>query len=452
MIHHSRVCLAGLVMALCLMSAGTMSRPRRSRTPNRPPTATKPPRIRSSTPTSSPASRSFNSTWACCRTTPTCSSVAASAWWSTRAAISPRTWQSPQKEGATITGVWLTHSHADFVAGHVEFAKQLGVPISHQPRTPAPSYPTHAAQRGRRPDRRRCGRHLPRNARPHARQHVRLGRQRSNRPGEPLAMLTGDTLFIGSVGRPDLMGKGMSASTLASMMFDTWTKKLSKLPDDVMILPAHGAGSLCGAHLSDEPVSTLGQQRVSNAVSAAQESRRVHRGHSRRTARGAAVFRSQRGMNRRGPIRSIGRPKTLPLVKPSRELTDPAKYYVVDVRRRARLCRRPHSQLGQHRPARPVRDVDRHHGPLGCQNGARRQRIGTPRGAVPAAPRRLPARVRARSTPGSRPDLPLVDQRHDLAPGTVPPDADARFARRGRRAAPVGVDGACGSAPWSTCR
>ena len=50
-----------------------------------------------------------------------------------------------------------------------------------------------------------------------------------------------------------LLGEGMSAATLASMMFDTWTKKLSKLPDDLVIMPAHGAGSLCGAHLSDFP-------------------------------------------------------------------------------------------------------------------------------------------------------------------------------------------------------
>ena len=55
-------------------------------------------------------------------------------------------------------------------------------------------------------------------------------------PDKPLVMLTGDTLFIGSVGRPDLLGENMSASTLASMMFDTWTNKLSKLPDDVIDL------------------------------------------------------------------------------------------------------------------------------------------------------------------------------------------------------------------------
>lgn len=80
----------------------------------------------------------------------------------------------------------------------------------------------------------------------------------------PGLVLTGDTLFIGSVGRPDLMGEGMSAAELATMGYYSWTQKLSKLPDATKIFPAHGAGSLCGAHLSDKPVSTLGEQRIEN--------------------------------------------------------------------------------------------------------------------------------------------------------------------------------------------
>ena len=74
---------------------------------------------------------------------------------------------------------------------------------------------------------------------------ARLLYSRQN-PQLPLAVLSGDTLFIGSVGRPDLLGEGMSAATLASMMFDTWTKKLSKLPDSVMIFPAHGRALCAG--------------------------------------------------------------------------------------------------------------------------------------------------------------------------------------------------------------
>ncbi len=119
-------------------------------------------------------------------------------------------------------------------------------------------------------------------------------------------MFTGDTLFVGSVGRPDLLGDNMSASTLASMMFDTWTKKLSKLPDEVLVLPAHGAGSLCGAHLSDDPVSTIGEQKVSNPILQ----------HKSRGEFVAAIldglpeapqyFQHNAAMNRQGPYRWPG--------------------------------------------------------------------------------------------------------------------------------------------------
>jgi glyoxylase-like metal-dependent hydrolase (beta-lactamase superfamily II)/rhodanese-related sulfurtransferase len=238
--------------------------------------------------------------------------------------------EAAKKEGAKITGVWLTHSHADFVAGHVELAKRLGVPL-HISEKAGAGYP-HVALKdndtlvigdavlrlletpGHTPDS-MCG--------------LVAGKQS---PERPLAVFTGDTLFIGSVGRPDLLGENMSASMLASMMFDTWTNKLSKLPDEVMILPAHGAGSLCGAHLSDEPVSTLGQQRVSNP----------YLQHKSRGQFIAAIleglpdapqyFSHNAAMNRQGPEAVDWSPEALPHIQPSVELTDPAGYYVVDVR------------------------------------------------------------------------------------------------------------------------
>jgi len=75
---------------------------------------------------------------------------------------------------------------------------------------------------------------------------------------------SGDTLFVGSIGRPDLLEGKMTAATLASMSYDTWHNKLSKLPDALVVLPAHGAGSLCGANLSDDPASTIGREKSSN--------------------------------------------------------------------------------------------------------------------------------------------------------------------------------------------
>src|SRR5262249_4763252 len=80
---------------------------------------------------------------------------------------------------------------------------------------------------------------------------------------EPFAVLTGDTLFIGDVGRPDL-APDLTPQQLAGMLYDSLHQKLLKLPDSVQVFPAHGAGSLCGRQLSAERSSTIGQQRTSN--------------------------------------------------------------------------------------------------------------------------------------------------------------------------------------------
>jgi hydroxyacylglutathione hydrolase len=77
----------------------------------------------------------------------------------------------------------------------------------------------------------------------------------------PYAVLTGATLFIGDVGRPDLRGAlGWNAEQLATMLYDSLHGKLARLPDDTLVYPAHGAGSLCGKNLSSETVSTIGIQ------------------------------------------------------------------------------------------------------------------------------------------------------------------------------------------------
>lgn len=164
--------------------------------------------------------------------------------------------------GLKITRVYLTHSHADFVAGHTELAKATGAEVIMNAATGA-LFPHKAVKDG---------------------ESISFGNVRAvvmTTPGhtpdgtcmalhypasreKPVLLFTGDTLFIGSVGRPDLMGEGMTAAALAEMGFYSWRDKLSKLDDATRIFPAHGAGSLCGAHLSDKPVSTIGEQRREN--------------------------------------------------------------------------------------------------------------------------------------------------------------------------------------------
>jgi hydroxyacylglutathione hydrolase len=163
-----------------------------------------------------------------------------------------------------IEHVFLTHFHADFIAGHLELRERAGATI----------YLGAAARTEYRFTPLRDG------------DTVDLGRVRLHAletPGhtaesislvvfdldlsatEPRAVLTGDTLFVGDVGRPDLrVALGWSANDLGGLLYDSLRNKLLALPDQTGVYPAHGAGSLCGKALSKETSSTIGEQRRSN--------------------------------------------------------------------------------------------------------------------------------------------------------------------------------------------
>ena len=107
----------------------------------------------------------------------------------------------------------------------------------------------------------------------------------------PYAVLTGDTLFVGDVGRPDLRASlGWKADDLAAMLYDSLREKLLTLPDETLVYPAHGPGTLCGRALGSETFSTIGQQRVLNYALAADGARGVHRHDHRRPAGGPGVL------------------------------------------------------------------------------------------------------------------------------------------------------------------
>ncbi|MHB8653918.1 MAG: MBL fold metallo-hydrolase [Terriglobia bacterium] len=163
-----------------------------------------------------------------------------------------------------IKHVFLTHLHADFIAGHLELRDRAGATIYLGAAAKA-AYPFTPLHDGAL---------------------VEFGRVRLKAletPGhtpesisivvydlnvsdtQPYAVLTGDTLFIGDVGRPDLRAAlGWSATQLGGMLFDSLHTKLLALPDESLVYPAHGAGSLCGKAISKETVSTMGEQRRSN--------------------------------------------------------------------------------------------------------------------------------------------------------------------------------------------
>ena len=165
-----------------------------------------------------------------------------------------------EEKGVKIKYIFETHFHADFVSGHIELAAQTGAPIVYGPDTQA-SFPIHMAKDG---------------------EEFMVGKLKikaihtpghtlestcyllHDEAGEPYCIFTGDTLFVGDVGRPDLFSGNLSKEDLAGMMYDTLTNKIKTLNDNIIVYPAHGPGSSCGKSLGPETHSTIGAQKAAN--------------------------------------------------------------------------------------------------------------------------------------------------------------------------------------------
>lgn len=161
---------------------------------------------------------------------------------------------------ATIRYVLVTHFHADFVSGHLELADRTGAEIVFGPLA-VPNYPAHIAR---------------------DRENLPLGKcivRVLHTPGHTIesacfllvdekgiaqAVFTGDTLFVGDVGRPDLLSGNLDARELAGRLFDSVHASLAPLADRVVVYPGHGAGSACGKNLGSDSRTTIGEQRASN--------------------------------------------------------------------------------------------------------------------------------------------------------------------------------------------
>jgi glyoxylase-like metal-dependent hydrolase (beta-lactamase superfamily II)/rhodanese-related sulfurtransferase len=166
------------------------------------------------------------------------------------------------QDGADIKYILETHFHADFVSGHLDLARKPGAQIVYGPEA-NPQFEIYKAKDD---------------------EFIQLGNvkiQVLHTPGhtpesscyllfdeddKPYAVFTGDTLFIGDVGRPDLAQKPgkVTQEDLAGWLYDSLRNKIMTLPDDVILYPGHGAGSACGKHMSDETVSTIGSQKETN--------------------------------------------------------------------------------------------------------------------------------------------------------------------------------------------
>lgn len=167
-----------------------------------------------------------------------------------------------ERNGTRIKYVLETHFHADFVSGHLDLVAATGAEVVYGP-TARPAFPAHVAADG---------------------EELKLGQIRIrvvhtpghtmesacflviDESGKPVACFTGDTLFIGDVGRPDLAQKAanLTQEELAGLLYDSLRNKIMTLPDDVVIYPGHGAGSACGKNMSSETEDTLGRQKKLN--------------------------------------------------------------------------------------------------------------------------------------------------------------------------------------------
>jgi glyoxylase-like metal-dependent hydrolase (beta-lactamase superfamily II)/rhodanese-related sulfurtransferase len=170
--------------------------------------------------------------------------------------------QMAQERNAKIKYIFETHFHADFVSGHIDLAKATGATIIYGPGT-VTNFPVHVATDG---EQFALGKvsievmHTPGHTLESSCYLLK------DETGKDYAVFTGDTLFVGDVGRPDLAQKGneITMHDLAGMMYDSLQKKIIPLSDDVIVYPAHGPGSSCGKNLGPNTSSTIGEQKQTN--------------------------------------------------------------------------------------------------------------------------------------------------------------------------------------------
>jgi hydroxyacylglutathione hydrolase len=169
--------------------------------------------------------------------------------------------KAAEENGLQIRHIFETHLHADFVSGHKELAERTGAQIYIGEKAGA-TFPHVDVRDGSEVVFGSC-RISALETPGHTPESICLLVTDTEKRPTPSAVLTGDTLFIGDVGRPDL-SKAFTSQQLAAMLYDSLHNKLMKLADDVVVYPAHGAGSLCGRNMRAERCSTIGTERLTN--------------------------------------------------------------------------------------------------------------------------------------------------------------------------------------------
>jgi len=218
--------------------------------------------------------------------------------------------KAADEHGLKISHIFETHLHADFVSGHKELAARTGARIYIGEKAGA-TYPHVDAHDGYELQVGQC-RISVLETPGHTPESVCLVVTDLEKSQKPWAVLTGDTLFIGDVGRPDL-SESHTPEELAGLLYDSLHKKLMKLPNEVLVYPAHGSGSLCGRNMRAERSSTIGTERLTNyALQIRSRSEFVHQLTSNLPAR-PDYFQQDAEINREGAA-SLDELPELPLI------------------------------------------------------------------------------------------------------------------------------------------
>jgi hydroxyacylglutathione hydrolase len=226
-----------------------------------------------------------------------------------------------RNRGLTIKWVLETHLHADFVSGHRELAARTGATIAIGRKAEA-QYPHRDLSEG---DEIRLGNvrlraietpgHTPESLSFMVYEHAE--------DREPWGVLTGDTLFVGDVGRVDILSSRLPVAELAGLMYDSLHGKLLRLPDATRVFPAHGAGSLCGRSIRPETWSTIGQERAMNPALRPMSREEFVADITRDVPETPVYFLHSRDLNRAGPALRAG--AEMPPALPPREFAAAAR-------------------------------------------------------------------------------------------------------------------------------
>jgi glyoxylase-like metal-dependent hydrolase (beta-lactamase superfamily II)/rhodanese-related sulfurtransferase len=220
-----------------------------------------------------------------------------------------------EAQGLSIKYIIETHLHADFVSGYRELAEHTGAEIVFGSRSGAtvPHRPV------RQDDELRIGDVILRilETPGHTPESISILVRDTAAPDSPEKVLTGDTLFVGDVGRPDLVGSaGHSAEQMAGLLYDSLHTRLLKLPDDTEVFPAHGAGSMCGRNISSQLSSTIGSERETNYALRNINKEEFVRMMTTDLPEAPAYFAMDAEINRQGarPLDELAMPAALPAV------------------------------------------------------------------------------------------------------------------------------------------